>query len=173
MVMRFIFFLAIIFMAMYNLKANSLDNELKNLSYEKREVLFKIYEDGKKFDLQWTLTAIAWQESSFGKYLVNPNSQDYGIFQINLRIYKNRYKYEIEQANVNDNILIKMLTQHYGIGLTAAIAELQFWKEVRGDHRWNQIWASYNDGNIISKKGVKYSQMIAKKIRALKKYIKG
>lgn len=152
------------------LYGDKLHNELKNLSPSQKQVLYKTFEKGKSLDLQYTLTAIAWQESSFGKFKVGKWSPDYGVFQINLKTWKSRYSKEIKQYNLTDKKIKKYLVKHYDLGFVAAVDEILFWKTVHGNN-WNKIWASYNDGTHISSRGLKYSQKIAKKIKAIKKYI--
>jgi hypothetical protein len=155
-----------------SLWSNSLVHELKNLSPEQQKVLEKTWELGKEFDLHYTLTAIAWQESSFGKYLVGRWSPDYGVFQININTYKRRFKKEIKGSNLSDEQVIKFLTHNYSLGFVAAVEELLFWKKVRKND-WKKVWASYNDGTVIGEKGLNYSRKLNKKIKALSVYMKG
>lgn len=148
---------------------NTLINELKNLSPQQAEVMKMTWEKGKALDLHYTLTAIAWQESSFGKYKIGKWSPDYGTFQINLKTYKSRYAKEIKAHNLSDKKIRSYLIDYYDLGFVAATDEILFWKRVhRGN--WNKIWASYNDGTHISSKGRSYSKQIAAKIKALKAF---
>ena len=45
--------------------------KIDSLSKEQYNNLIWIYQQGKKYNLGLTLTAIAWQESHFGKYSIN------------------------------------------------------------------------------------------------------
>lgn len=153
-----------------SLYGDKLLNELKNLSPDQKAVLYKTFEKGKALDLHYTLTAIAWQESSFGKFKIGRWSADYGVFQINIRTWKSRYSKEIKQYGLTNEKIKKYLVEHYDLGFVAAVDEILFWKTVHGNN-WNKIWASYNDGTHISAKGHKYSKLIGKKVRAIKKFL--
>lgn len=151
---------------------DALYKELQTLNSEQKEILKTTWERGKPLGLNYTLTAIAWQESNFGKYKVGKWSPDYGVFQINLKTYKSRYKDEIKVYKLQDRHIKKWLTDNYTIGFIAAVDEILFWKEVH-DGNWNKIWASYNDGTRIGYKGKKYSKEISQRIRVIDRYYKG
>jgi len=50
------------------------------ITKEQQEVLYRIFLDAKKYDLSWSATAIAWQESQFGKYKMNLADPSCGYF---------------------------------------------------------------------------------------------
>lgn len=152
------------------MSASSL-NELKTLSSEQKAVMVKTFKMAKVHDLQWTMTAIAWKESGFGKALVGRTTPDYGVFQINLNTYKRRFHDEIVENDLSEKEIIETLKYDFETGFIAALEEIYFWKKVRKDD-WRMVWASYNDGTYISSKGKKYSEDIAKRIKLLKIYFK-
>lgn len=142
--------------------------ELHNLTPKQAEVMKMTMEYGKQHNLSYTLTAIAWKESNFGKYLVGWTTPDYGIFQNNYYTYKNRFKKRINQAGLTKSQVIKMLTHSFYIGAEAAVAELKFWRKSRD---WRHSVESYNDGTRISAKGKAYGADIAKRVRLLQQYL--
>lgn len=165
------FLLIISFFIAGTLHLNSASlKELDNLNKDQLKTLYKTFYYGKQHDLHWTLTAIAWKESNFGKYLINPRSKDYGVFQINLKTYKRRYASEIATNNLSDDTIKSYLVRYYDLNAIAAIDELLFWQSVHGK-QWTKIWASYNDGTVISSKGRAYSRDIAKRIKLLQHFI--
>ena len=50
------------------------------ISQSQQETLYKVFVDSRKYDLSWTSTAIAWQESQFGKYKINLEDPSCGYF---------------------------------------------------------------------------------------------
>ena len=50
------------------------------ITKEQQKVLYQIFIDAKKYDLSWSATAIAWQESQFGKYKINLADPSCGYF---------------------------------------------------------------------------------------------
>lgn len=151
------------------LASPKLERELATLDKEQLKVLYKTFYYGKQHDLHWTLTAIAWKESNFGKYRRNDTSQDYGIFQVNLNTYKRRYADEIAAHSLSDNTIINYHIRYFEFNIAAAVDEIRYWQSVRSS--WKDIWASYNDGTVISFKGRSYSNDIAKRIKTLQHFI--
>ncbi|MEA3371032.1 MAG: hypothetical protein U9Q40_06795 [Campylobacterota bacterium] len=131
-------------------------------------MLHRTFELAEPYDLSYTMTAIAWQESNFGKYRVGRITPDYGVYQININTFKRRYFDELERYRVPDDRLIYLLTNDDDLGFIAAIAEITFWKSVRGNN-WRAIWGSYNGGYNMNEA---YADAIAKKVRALEIYIR-
>ena len=151
--------------------ANPLDDQLKNLTHKQAGVMYKTYYAGKPFDLEWTLTAIAWREASFKEGAFNPVTRDYGLFQINYYTYTRRFAKDIEQTGISDSSLRKLLRYDFQVGLSAAVAELTFWKKARRGN-WLDIWASYNTGTVLDNKGRIYAAEIEARIHALQRYFK-
>ena len=137
--------------------ANKLDKYLENLSGPQLAVMYRTFYTAKVHDLHWTMTAIAWKESEFGLNLVGRTTPDYGVFQINIKTYRNRFS---DYDGLKDE-----LTNNYSLGFSAALAEIEYWKSVHGSN-WNKVWASYNSG-WTGGKG--YSDSIKLRIKALKK----
>ncbi len=149
-----------------SLYANKLDNHLLTISPEQATVLMDTYERSKSYNLKWTMTAIAWQESDFGKNMIGRTTPDYGTFQININTFKARYRKEVSDGKLTDAQIIEMLVSDYELNYTASIEEIKFWQNVHGDD-YEKIWASYNGG---WKGNPRYARAIKYKIQALKRY---
>ncbi|AUR86016.1 lysozyme-like domain protein [Vibrio phage 1.081.O._10N.286.52.C2] len=130
-------------------------------------------------DLSWTMSAIIIAESSAGSYTINHRTQDYGIMQNNIKTATTRLKewekdgrdfgpYDLDsQEDVRGLLLLNR-----DISIKLAIEEINFWKKVRGEHQWNEIFASYNGGYYHDtprhERSESYSQKIVSIIRKLK-----
>ncbi|CAL9990635.1 unknown function [Vibrio phage D479] len=136
------------------------------------------YISGWLVDMKWSLAAIAIQESSAGKKLINNRTKDYGVFQSNIKTAMKRLQRweragrDFGMYDVSDPEHVKiLLLNDSDIATSLAIEELTFWKAVRNND-WKQIWASYNGGYYMGKDWQKYSENysnnITKIIRKLK-----
>jgi hypothetical protein len=143
-----------------NFNANKLTNkEIKTLK--------QIKKDGKKHGLSYSLMAIAIKESSIGKYLVNVDSKDYGLFQANIKTVLSRAK--AKNTSWNRNRYAMKLISDVQFATKNAIAELTYWKKVHKND-WKKVWGSYNGGwKYNSKRAKNYSRDIASIIRKLKR----
>lgn len=147
-------------------------NDLEKLSYNQRVVLFDVYYSAKektksKFE-GLLLTAIAWKESSFGEKLESPTG-DYGTFQINLKSFNARFGDDLKQYGISQ-FSKSMLISSRTVGLIAATAELNYWKDIHhGD--LDKVLASYNAGHNIDA-GKDYSADIKQRVAILEYYLK-
>lgn len=139
-----------------------------------QKVLQYAYSRGKEHDLQWTLAAIAWQESSAGEKMKNPKADSYGIFGNLLTTVEARLKDQEFAATLSKNPLNRkqtvFLIQHdWEFASDFAIAELEYWKHRHnGNHR--KAVASYFGGNNPNSKAAqRYADTLNKKIIYLKK----
>jgi hypothetical protein len=130
-------------------------------------LLKQIKEYGQKYDLSYSLMAIAVKESSIGRYKVNVDSFDYGLYQANINTVIRRHN--MKNSSSNRNKVAMMLINDFDFATSNAIAELVYWKKVhRGN--WEKVWSSYNAGwNFDSSRGKRYSKDIIKIIKELKK----
>lgn len=151
-----------------------LEYELNNMTLEQYKVLVRVYKVGVKYDLQYTLMAIAWQESKFGKYMVNLNDPSAGVFHNNIESVCSR---ENNCNEWNKSRLFEKLLFDFDFASKHALAELEFWKNyyTNKNKNANVIWTktikSYNAGFRLEN-GLRYSIMIKAKVRVLQKYIK-
>ena len=72
------------------------DFDIKKLTQDEIETLKEIKREGQEHGLSYSLMAIAIKESSLGKYLVNVDTKDYGLYQAHLKTV-------IDRENVKDN----------------------------------------------------------------------
>lgn len=146
--------------------------EIRSLNTDQYYVMLNILELGKQDDLSYTLAAIAWKESMFGKFPINATDGklgSYGAFHILLEYSVKRNQIESSwetsrlaekhlfdlEFNTNEAIqVLKGFTKRVGCDLDCAIA-------------------SYNAGNkgLNSKRGLKYLQDIKQRREALKNFI--
>lgn len=137
------------------------------LSPKEIQTLKEIKQQGKKYGLGYTLMAIAIKESSLGKYLINVNSKDYGLYQANIKTVIQRQK--AKDTSWNRNKYAMRLISDFQFATQNAVAELKYWKKIHNND-WKKVWSSYNGGwKYNSKRARAYSQDIARIIRELKK----
>jgi len=145
---------------------HSLVNELHNLSYSQKVTLAKTFLKAKPFDYQYTMTAIAWQESKFGKFKINLMDPSCGIFHIMPR-YLSDSKWK--QSRICERLILD-----YDFSFSTALQQIKYWENYWKSKRVQKVWShtvmSYNAGYGTSKK---YLNEIKKKIRALKIFVKG
>lgn len=155
----------IIFLFVSSIFANGFD--LKNLTQEQKETLKEIKQKGDEYGLGYTLMAIAIKESKLGKYMINLDTKDFGIYQINLKTALNRNN--LKDTVWNRNFLASKLVSDFDFATKNAIDELAYWKKVHKNN-WAKVWGSYNAGfKYNSKQGKEYSKHIASIIQELKK----
>lgn len=137
-----------------------------DLTVQDIQLLKQIKNYGTQYDLAYSLMAIAIKESSLGRYQVNVDSYDYGLYQANINTVVKRH--EVANNSFNRNKLAMLLIKDFKFATSNAIAELMFWKSVHGEN-WLKIWASYNAGfNYDSSRAIKYSNDIKAIISELK-----
>ena len=110
--------------------------------------------------------ALAIKESSVGKNLVNPISNDYGLFQSNIKSVIRRQK--VPDNLFNRRYFSQKLVSDVAFSTANAIVEIDFWRKVHKDN-WIKIWASYNTGwKYVSNDGLNYATSIFDIIKKLK-----
>lgn len=145
--------------------ANGFD--FKNLTQEQKETLKEIKQKGDVYGLGYTLMAIAIKESKLGEYMINLDTKDFGIYQINLKTALNRNN--LKDTVWNRNFLASKLVSDFDFATKNAIDELAYWQKVHKNN-WAKVWGSYNAGfKYNSKQGKEYSKHIASIIQELKK----
>jgi hypothetical protein len=169
--MKKLILLFVMITTLWGITDDELYRELTHLSKKQQTVLVKTYKQGKLYNLHHSLSAIAWIESNFGVNKINNYSHDYGVFQINLRTFKNRHKKALSIYNVSDKKIKKILTNDYQMSFLNALMELRFWAGVY-EHKANKyyrMWCSYNAGYDRSN-GIQYADNIKQRIRVLKEF---
>lgn len=141
------------------------DKEWENLKPYQKTTAQNIFKHAKKDNLAWTATAMAWQESQFGRWQVSSNNGtwDCGMFQNNTKSVAKREK--IPDNAYNRKELCTDLITDFNFSYLQFAAEISFWERVHKGN-WRKIWASYNGGWKGNKE---YAQQIAIRIQILKK----
>lgn len=143
------------------------DFDIKSLTPQELNTLKEIKEHGKKNGLSYSLMAIAIKESGLGKYLVNVDTKDYGIYQANIKTVISREN--APDTSWNRNVLAMKLISDFQFATKNAIDELTYWQKVHNND-WTKVWSSYNGGwRYNSDAARQYSKDIASIIRELKK----
>ena len=133
-----------------------------DLSSEQRYRLQWAYSYGEQYDLGWTMSAIAWHESKAGKYKINAESDDYGVFQVNL----------VTATDImgisgywNKQALITKMVVDDEFNAYLALHVLQHFQKTRNS--WKSVVRSYNEGNkwLKNEKSREKSLDYYKKIR--------
>lgn len=131
------------------------------------EMLKQIKEQGAKYGLGYSLMAIAIKESSIGRYVVNVDSKDFGLYQANIKTVLSRQN--VKNTSWNRNRYAMKLINDFQFATKNAIEELKYWKKVHNND-WRKVWGSYNGGwQYKSQRAQKYSREIASIIRKLKR----
>lgn len=158
-----VFLLILIFIS--NIYASDFD--INNLTPNEIETLKEIKRQGQQHGLSYSLMAIAIKESSLGKYLVNVDTKDYGLYQAHLKTVIDRQN--VKDTSWNRNKFAMKLISDFKFATKNAIEELSYWQKIHKND-WTKVWSSYNGGwKYNSKAAREYSQDIASIIRELKK----
>lgn len=137
-----------------------------NLSNKDITILKKIRQLHDDTMMKYTLMALAIKESSIGKNMINSKSNDYGLFQANIRTILSREK--AEDTPLNREYFANKLIKDVGYATANAIIEIEYWLKVH-KRDWFKAWASYNTGwRYKSNTGKKYSEDIAIIIHTLR-----
>lgn len=148
------------------------------LTYKQKEVLVSSYLAGKPFGFEYTLTAIAWRESVFGKFKVNLADGRKGSFGIYHCLLDSALKRLGRRGSWADSRVAEKLIFDRKFAQRMAIAELQYWDRYwtgKGVSRvWSHVVGSYNAGfhSYKCEQGLDYVEDIRYRIKALKIYLR-
>ena len=116
--------------------------------------------------MKYTLMALAIKESSVGKNQINLISNDFGLFQSNIKSVIRRQK--VQDNLFNRKYFANKLLSDVGFATANAIVEIDFWRKVHKEN-WVKVWASYNTGwSYKSDTGVIYATNVFDIIKKLK-----
>lgn len=145
----------------------ALDFDAEKLTNEEIKKLKEIKEEGKKYGLSYSLMAIAIKESELGKYMINVDSKDFGMYQANIKTVISRNN--VKDTSWNRNVLATKLISDFEFATKTAVSELTYWQKIHKND-WKKVWSSYNGGwQYNSQKAKLYSQDIERIIRELRK----
>ena len=129
------------------------------MSDQQKEILIQSYKLGEPFDMGFSLAAIAWQESSCGRYLINLQDPSAGVFHNNIISVLNRHG--MRDTQWNRNFLAMKLINDFEFSAAESLAELEFWQSIHGDNNWLDIWQSYNGGfSYMNKESKSYKSSL-------------
>ena len=164
-------------------------NQFKYLSINQKRIANKVWQKAKEFNLQYTMTAIAFKESSFGRVLENDKDGrgdelgSYGVFHNLVKSVYDRYmtvkpKSKIEQWETKV-YLAKRLRDDFDFSFSQSLAELKYWENYAIAHgqkwnKWKLMIMRYNGGTNGNKnlKSIKYYYEIVNIIKAISYYKK-
>jgi hypothetical protein len=119
------------------------------------------------------MAAIAWQESKFGKWMINLSDPSCGVFHNLLKSVAKREGKSV--SKFSQARICEQLIEDFDFSFSQSLAELEYWKNYwkskgyKNNELWRRTVMSYNAG-FNYKNGKTYLDNIIKKIRILKKY---
>lgn len=177
--------LLIILFLVLGLYANDVDKyykQLQHLSIEQKEVMLMSYMHGIKYDLGYTLAAIAWNESNFGKFKMNTKDGDnlkytgsYGVYHLLLNSIMGN---ENNKSYWHASRIAEKLYSDDNYCASKAIEQLLYWKRYWKHKNVNMVYShmvgSYNTGynSIKYSSGKKYAKTVLSRVKAIKRYFK-
>ena len=155
--------------------------QFRHLTHHQKEVLKQVWYKAKPYDLSYTMSAIAFKESSLGVVLFNRKDGEigsYGVFH-NLvgSVYDRYVSFKPKSKNKELSIklgLAKRLIDDFDFSFSQSLAELEFWKNMAKTKGYWNFWkymiVCYNGGTngIKNKKSLNYYKEVVKIIKALK-----
>lgn len=157
--------LLILFLIIFSLSSSTALANSLGLTKTDLIILNKIKSLTDEPMMKYTLMAIAIKESSVGKNQINYVSNDYGLFQSNIKsVLRRQYVADNYQ---NRLFFAKKLLNDVGFATANAIVEIDYWRGVHKDN-WPKIWASYNTGwSYKGETGFNYASSILSIIKKL------
>jgi len=155
-----------------------LAKELTKLDKGQQELLFKSYIYAEQNGYGYTLTAVAWKESNFGKIVANPKEGKYGTYGP----YQSKVEDVLARNHLKptkDNIakVREQLLHDLKFAANDAIIELKAWDHSHAKKKKVNVYrstlAAYNAGTAAEKSslGKGYAEDIVHRLPIVKKYI--
>ena len=163
--MKYLLVLALII----NLSAES----ITELSTTQKQLANQIYLEGNKYNLGYTMVAIAYQESHLGKYLINISDVSCGIFHVMPSSLIKRTS--LKDNSWNQSRLCERLIKDNDFSFSAALLELKFWQNYWKTKQVKKVWShmvsSYNGGHkaTLSSKYLKKIKHLVHKLQGIKR----
>ena len=136
------------------------------LDGDQQGILLHSFEVGRPHNLSYTLAAIAWKESSAGKYplsITDPSAGVHGILIDNAIIYSG-----LPDNDFNRNRIASRLVKDPTLSADYAAINIRFWQRVFGEDNWMRVWQGFNAGYSNNSQGRKYASSIKRKIATIK-----
>ncbi len=148
--------------------AQSLKYAFNHLSRNQISVLKDACRAGITDNLCYTMSAIAWQESDFGLYIVNFHDKGAGIYGNKVSSVMDRLHPRIRNNSFNRNRVGSWLIHNSKFAATQALLELKYWLRYWHNNWFNAV-GSYNGGYRSNRN---YAWEITKRVRFLERHIK-
>ena len=165
----------IVLLLLLNTYAGSIKSYMKqieNTNQEQREVARFISYNASKYNLKYTLLAIAFKESQWGKYKLNLADPSAGLFHKLLPYYC--IELGLKPNKWNMSRVAERLINNNAESFMAALNDFQKaynYFRIRGYNKrlaWRYAIQAYNAGVSNYRAGKKYYREIVKIIKALK-----
>ena len=146
-----------------------------NFTPKQKEVLLDAYRYAQKMGFGYILSAIAWQESCAGEYLVNFSDPSAGIFHAHIPVVIRQYT-TLKNNAFNRNLIGQLLLQDSAFASKVALDQLLFWNQKYNGNK-QKIIKSYNKGTRWLKSpphdamAQKYYEEVMEKIQKLQAFI--
>lgn len=137
-------YLYIIMLTLLSVGANA--SQCYDLNDSQKEVLAKAYDVGLADNLGYTMMAIAFEESTAGKYRMSFETHDYGVMQNNIKTASSRMGVK---GYYNKLALAERLIKDDELSMNLALEELLYWK--KHTPNWRGMVSAYNNGWAWSK----------------------
>lgn len=170
---KFILGLLLFLTVTYGETVTKLEKEFLNMSNDQIAYIDMVYNITNDLELTYLLSAIAWQESNLGKYLINLSDGkegSFGIFQIQLH-YLAKDK-NIKSSWEKSRLAERLLNDHEFSAREAAKILSFFMKNK--NCKISCALAKYNAGNKgnTTTKGKAYASSVMKRVAVLRKHYK-
>ncbi len=143
----------------------------KQSSIEQKETMYRVYMYSSNDDLSFSASAIAWEETSNGKYEIQLSDNsggtwDCGLFGNNTKTVLDNMG--LKHSSYNKKMICTDLVKDEFLSYKFMIKQIDYGKKLHGKN-WRKIWGTYNGGTIPNKG---YGDRIALRIQVIK-YIIG
>ncbi len=167
MLKKLVIILAIVVSVQARETVSTLLNELHHLTWQQTQILAKTKYKGDEFNLGYSLCAIAWKESDFGKWKINLMDPSCGIFHAMPKF--------MTDNKWNQSRLCERLITDYDFSFSTALQQLKYWENYWRSKHVHRVWShticSYNTGYRFNPES-SYLQSIKLRVRALQLYFK-
>jgi len=154
-----------------NAKQTKLRAKLNKLNMSQYRILISTFSKAHPFDLQYTMTAIAWHESTFGRNPINLSDPSFGVFHNLITSVVSRTG--TKDTAWNRSRVAERLLLDFDFSFSQSLAELKYWdnywKSKKVPKTWSKMVMSYNAGHKYQN-GEAYLKAIKDKIKALRSY---
>ena len=135
--------------------------EYNNFTTEQMDTMLLVYLFGEQHNLEWSLTAIAWEETKFGIFKVPVDTcKDYGLMKHNIYWFLKRNKIPDTIWNRSKYGTKLVIDDLYS--LKESVKILRMGEKVKKSwESYRAVWGYYNSGTIYNDElGIQYGERI-------------